>query len=360
LQTFLNQAGSGASANDPCVLPPVIWTDTGGWDALFEAVNAAGKYVALDMSKTPVGGDSVLPAAFSLDSGSTDNARAGKGRIVSFVLPAGIISIGGFTNFTAIKNVSGAGVESIGIAAFNGRSSLEAVNFPSAITIENFAFDGCASLKTVNFPSAVTIKSFAFRNCASLKAVDFPSVVTIKNNAFMNCASLEAVDFLSVVTIENEAFNDCVKLEAVNFPLAETICGDAFDDCTSLEAVDFPSVKTILGYAFYGCTGLGTVDLPNVETIGESAFQYSGNAGLAFTMGPNAPELANEIFNGSKTITVNIPAGADGYGDVQEYSGANSTACWANGFRGGGWGGSGFVDASKINQNITVILQTIQ
>jgi hypothetical protein len=112
--------------------------------------------------------------------------------------------------------------------------------------------------------------------------------------------------------------------------------------------------------AFYGCTSLETVNLPNVGIIKEKAFQVSGNATLAVALGQTAPSLERDIFysvNVSKTITVNIPAVNSGYGTTGTYSGANSTACWANGFRGGGWGGSGFVDASKINQNITVILQ---
>ncbi|MDR2602555.1 MAG: leucine-rich repeat domain-containing protein, partial [Spirochaetaceae bacterium] len=316
LQTFLNQAGSGASANDPCVLPPVIWTDTGGWNALFETINAAGKYVALDMSKTPVGEGCVLPAAFSYGCGSTDNARAGKGRVVSFVLPDGINSIGDFLNFNVIKNVTGVGVEAIGDSAFYGCVDLETINFPSVVTIDNHSFRDCASLKNANFPLAETIGHHAFRNCASLKNVDFPSAVMIGS----------------------ETFRDCAILEAVNFPLAEII--DAL--------------------AFYGCTSLETVNLPNVGIIKEKAFQVSGNATLAVALGQTAPSLERDIFysvNVSKTITVNIPAVNSGYGTTGTYSGANSTACWANGFRGGGWGGSGFVDASKINQNITVILQ---
>jgi hypothetical protein len=351
LKAALENSG-GAEADAPLELPlPVVWTDEGGWDALFEAINAAEKYVALDMSKTPVGGDSVLPADFSLDSGSTDNARAGKGRIVSFVLPAGIKQISynndsksAFQEFHAIKTASGAGLETIGFAAFLQCLSLASVNFPLAVTVGDGAFFECISLASVNFPLAETIKEYAFYKCTSLASVNFPSAVTIGSYAFCECSSLGSVDFPSAVTIEYTAFYGC----------------------TNLGTVEFPSAVTIEYAAFCGCTSLKAVNLPNVGTIGEWVFQYSGNEALAVTLGQTVPLLGAYIFAGcgERTVTVNIPAGADGYGDVQEYSGDNSAECWANGFRGAGWeakdgGGFGFVNASNINASITVILQEL-
>jgi hypothetical protein len=444
LQTFFEQAGdSGASAAEPCVLPPVIWEDDGGWNTLFGTINAAGKYVALDMSKTLVGAAYVLPDVFSYASGDTDNARAGKGCVVSFVLPDGINSINydveaissTLEDFIAIKTASGAGVETIGEYAFYGRSSLVAVDFPLARTIENSAFRECSSLVAVDFPLAETIEEYAFRECSSLEAVNFPlaetigllafygcsSLVTVNfplaetiwSFAFRECSSLVAVNFPLAKTIEEYAFRECSSLEAVNFPLAETIKKAAFWECASLETVSFPKIekiytsvfalcsaleeitdarfprlKEIGASAFGGCTSLRTVNLSNVETIGNSVFEscaaletvnlpvaqdmgekvFSGCVLLqTITLGQTAPALGARIFeacNSTQAVTVNIPAGAGDYGTSGTYSGANATACWANGFRGMGWNGSAFTSYAPgntdLNQNITVVLQTIQ
>jgi hypothetical protein len=113
--------------------------------------------------------------------------------------------------------------------------------------------------------------------------------------------------------------------------------------------------------------------LPNVGAIGNRAFQGAGNAAFVITLGQTAPLLSEAIFSRSGdlllTVTVNIPDGASSYGTVGEYSSSSNstTACWANGFRGAGWvainDGFGFIQNSAsayINQNITVVLQTIQ
>jgi hypothetical protein len=125
-------------------------------------------------------------------------------------------------------------------------------------------------------------------------------------------------------------------------------------------------VVIIENFAFYGCTSLETANLPNVESIGECVFQKSGNGALAVTLGQTVPLLGVCTFIncGERTVTVNIPAGAAGYGEPRTYEGDDSTECWANGFRGAGWeakegGGSGFDDGASINASITVILQEL-
>jgi hypothetical protein len=55
---------------------------------------------------------------------------------------------------------------------------------------------------------------------------------------------------------------------------------------------------------------------------------------------------------------VKVPSGAEGYGAIPAtYSGDDSTETWGNGYRGGGWTGSAFVNSSKINSKITLVIQ---
>ncbi|MDR2602389.1 MAG: leucine-rich repeat domain-containing protein [Spirochaetaceae bacterium] len=350
LKAALENSG-GADAAHPLKLT-MVWTDKGGWDALFETLAKAQKYVELNMNATPAGGLSALPADFSYTSGSSDDAKTGKGYVVSFVLPEGIKQISynddfnsAFEDFHAIKTAAGAGLKTIGFAAFLQCSSLGTVYFPSAVKIEAAAFVACASLRYVDFPSAVTIENGAFYECTNLVNVDFPLAETIGNGAFYGCTSLVNVYF---------------------FPSAKTIGNYAFYGCASLRTVYFPSAETIGDRAFGVCTKLKIVNLPKVRTIGEWIFQNSGNEDLDVTLGQTVPLLGARTFIdcGGRTITVNIPARVGGYGTSGTYySGPNATECWANGFRGAGWeakdgGGFGFVSGGSINTNITVNLQT--
>jgi hypothetical protein len=63
----------------------------------------------------------------------------------------------------------------------------------------------------------------------------------------------------------------------------------------------------------------------------------------------------------AKTVIVKVPSGAAGYAPTGTllpvtYTGADSTVCWGNGFRGNGWDGTGFTGGS-INSNITLRIE---
>jgi hypothetical protein len=80
------------------------------------------------------------------------------------------------------------------------------------------------------------------------------------------------------------------------------------------------------------------------------------------SLGSKAPKLGTDIFDAittAQTVTVKVPSGATGYGTVSAtYTGSDSTVTWGNGFRGGGWDGSGFqTHYGEINTNITLTIQ---
>jgi hypothetical protein len=69
--------------------------------------------------------------------------------------------------------------------------------------------------------------------------------------------------------------------------------------------------------------------------------------------------------NSAKTVTVNVPTGDNGYGEIPEtYSGTDTTVNWGNGFRGGGWLDDGYQDNygfyGSINSSITLKVEYLE
>jgi hypothetical protein len=190
-------------------------------------------------------------------------------------------------------------------------------------------------------------------------AVTVSSITSLGYGAFLGCTSLTMLDLPAAVTIGYSAFYDCTSLTTLNLPAAETISGMAFYG-SSLTALDLPAAVTIDGEAFDGCTKLTKVELPLAETIGGEAFD--GCTGLTtVSLGAAAPKLGYRMFRNvtkAMTVTVKVPSGATGYGDIPKtYSGDDTEVTWGNGFRGAGWDGSAFTDSGEINTNITLTIQ---
>ena len=123
-------------------------------------------------------------------------------------------------------------VTAIGVAAFQGNSTLTSVTIPEGVTeIAYYAFAGCTSLTNVTIPEGVTyIGDLAFDSCTSLTSVTIPEGVThIGNRAFWGCTSLTSVSLPASVTYTgNRAFIGCTSLKSVSLPASLTECGEAF------------------------------------------------------------------------------------------------------------------------------------
>ena len=156
-------------------------------------------------------------------------------------------------------------VTSIGKSAFEGCTSLTAVEIPNSVTsIGDCAFYHCSSLTAVEIPNNVTsIGARAFYNCSSLTAVVIPNGVTsIGYEAFCGCSSLTAVEIPnSVTSIGNAVFWGCSNLTSVEIPNSVTSIGDsAFFWCSNLTSVVIGNSVTSIGYqAFSGCSGLTSI-----------------------------------------------------------------------------------------------------
>ncbi|MBQ9238500.1 MAG: leucine-rich repeat protein [Treponema sp.] len=122
--------------------------------------------------------------------------------VKTFTIPAGVEHIAECafihcgTQLTAITIPNG--VKSIGLAAFQGCSSLTSVTLPQSVTsIEVRAFGGCSQLTEVVIPEGVTIiANEAFRGCSRLASVTLPQNVTsIGDGAFYNCKQLATITY---------------------------------------------------------------------------------------------------------------------------------------------------------------------
>jgi hypothetical protein len=353
----------------------------------------SGKYVALDLSACTMtegtGGE--------FDPNAANTNGTGKDKIVSLILPDAATKVTGRfnQNFTNLTSVSGEGVETIGSNAFNNCDTLTEVDFPVAKTIENYAFAYCDNLTSVSFPEAEILKYAAFADCYFLVSVDFPKVTTIEgyaffksyelnftsanfpmattigSSAFYQCTSLTTADFLGEATDEqeasigNSAFYGCTSLNTANFTAATRIEAKAFEGCTSLATASFPAVTYINYNVFDGCESLSSVDLRSAESFSHNVFRNTGDTALTVTLGSPAPVLGDAMFSGvseEKIVTVRVPGGATGYGDIPKTYPNNDTHFenhnWGDGFRGAGLSQSGyFVSFSNCNDSIALHIE---
>jgi hypothetical protein len=253
---------------DPIPLPVRIFLNDAagnGWRDLLRTIKDGGKYVELDLSACTM-------ADTEFDPGGDDT---GESCITALVLPdaaesvkAGTTGTTGtgtlFRNFKALNSIQGGNIITVGAFAFGS----------------NISSQKNTVLTTAEFPRAETIGRYAFAYCTALTTL-----------------SLE-----SVITLEYMAFRGCAVLQELNLPHAETIGSEAFRNCTALEEL----------YA------------PKAVSLGVSLFEGTGGAtALTLTLGSPAPSLGYNSFGDpvaivsetvyNKTVTIRIPAGAQGY-----------------------------------------------
>lgn len=239
---------------------------------------------------------------------------------------------------------------SIGLAAFQGKTTLENVIIGNNVTtIGVGAFKSCTSLTDVTIGNSVTtIEMESFSQCTSLTNITVPdSVISIGVSAFSNCTGLTNVTIGSGVTsIANLAFLNCTGLTSVTIPNSITSIGDgAFGNCSSLTSVTLNSnaiasktytnssglrnifggsqvseyiigntVTAIGSYAFAGCTGLTSVVIgDSVFIIDNYAFAGTGLTSI-MSMATTAPTITNNTFQSINTGgTLTVPSDSTGY-----------------------------------------------
>jgi hypothetical protein len=190
LQTWLGTQ----TANDTDHPYDLAYTGSETPVQIYDALNTADKFVALDLSAASV-------------TGFATGTEAGRAKIVSLLLPDSLTATPEssgtsatyaiFKGFTNLKTVQAANVETIGQTNFRGLTSLTTVILPKATEIKQYAFYGCTTLTTVEVPKVQTIGASAFGNSAAFTTgfttISLPEVTNIGNMAFAANASLTTV-----------------------------------------------------------------------------------------------------------------------------------------------------------------------
>jgi hypothetical protein len=263
LTRYLQRQSSGTSTNNPIELEIAIalgttTVDTGGWGDLLHVIQAAGKYVSLDLSA------STANASFQTGTFST-----GKSFIVHITYPYSATTAWADTAFTNLKSVRGYA----GIGTFTNITSLTEISFPNATSTMSNSFQGCTGLIEVSLPNVTIINANSFDGCTNLERISIPRATTLHQQAFRNCTSLERVYLPNVTSTQSTGtFENCTSLTYVNLPRVNNITNNTFLGCTNLKEVFVAAATMITDGAFSGCTSLERVYIPLVRSIGQNAF----------------------------------------------------------------------------------------
>ena len=329
------------TADDPIPLK-IEMNLNNDWSDLLNYIAEAGMYVALDLSGS-AGMETFDPGTIS----------AGKNLIVSLDLPdsstaisAGVLVISAegkvsfgnpaFDGFTALREIRGANIKTIGDFAFinsidldSGQNTLgildnlEIVDFPELTSIGMFAFAGGIGLSSVNIPSVTTIGDYAFA-MSGITSINIPNgVTTIGAYTFAATMLTSVIIPDSVTTISPFAFFYSAELKNVTIGNGVTVIGDsAFAGCIELTSITIPdSVQTIGEYAFSNCVGLTSINIPDsVQTIGEYAF-YNCVGLTSVTIGNGVTSIGDYAFARCSALTsINIPDSVQTIADHAFYS----------------------------------------
>lgn len=206
--------------------------------------------------------------------------------VTTLVLPDSVTAIDkeAFRNCSALESVTfGAGLNSIGVSAFEGCGKLTSAELPDSVTsIGGGAFKNCVSLESFTYPASLTnagsgISTGIFSGCSALVSVEIPEGITaLPANLFRSAAALKYVTLPSTLQkIGSQAFENSGIL-SIDLPDTVTIIDSyAFQNCIALGSVNFGSGLTTIGTcAFDGCSALTSIILPNsVTSVGTGAFR---------------------------------------------------------------------------------------
>ena len=240
-----------------------------------------------------------------------------------------------------------ASVETIGVAAFKGCSSLATVTFEKGSQLKTIgggyyslssrsfyygAFADCP-ITSIEIPASVeTIEVATFKGCSSLATVTFEKGSQLKTisggysgssyyGAFSNCSALTSIEIpASVETIEAAAFKGCSSLATVTFEKGSQLKTIGGGHSSS----GYPDYNSYYYGAFCRLRNLMTVDMSactQVETIGEYAF-YGDSELRLFKIGTETPPTCeSHAFEGINPYSVlKVPSGcADAYKAATEW-----------------------------------------
>ena len=191
--------------------------------------------------------------------------------------------------------------------AFNGRSSLTAIEIPQNVEeIGKSAFSFCPNL------SSITVeKSNSFYDSRN----NCNAIIETKSNILITGCKTTIIPE-DIVKIGNCAFEGCDLLISITIPKGIMEIGKrAFEKCINLvDIIMSKGVTSIGSSAFWGCKRLLSISLPDsISTLGDDVFHYCKN--LSFIVFSNGlTKIGKDIFEECDFLTtIQIPTGTKAY-----------------------------------------------
>lgn len=284
---------------DTITIPSTLTTTGITKDGTVEKGPFAGTMIATvhgaDDSDGIENGATILPETKKIP----DNLFLGCNSIIDVQIPSTVTDIGqkAFKDAVNVETVtfhvnteSGtpAGIQTIGISAFDGCNSLKEITLPETVTdVMQGAFANEKSLTRADMSKAKSLKKWdkeTFKNDTALQEIALPavsSITAIPDGAFAGCTSLTGENLeipKNIVTITANAFKES-GLRKLYIPNQITAIGaSAFESCKDLENVHISNNITIINQnTFKNCEKLLKVEIPvKVAEIGTNAFYGSG------------------------------------------------------------------------------------
>ncbi len=182
-----NATITGYTGTDTNVIIPDTITN-GGTDYTVTAISNEAFY-----QNTVITSLSIPGSVQTIEDGEAYFDLAFGGDIYPVTYDSGAFA--GCNNLSRVSFESPSRLESIGMVAFLGCSSLTEINLPDNVEIiGGAAFYGCTAIDDLNLPgSAESIGQYAFYGCTGLSEVSLPgSVSTLEKKAFQNCGLSKA------------------------------------------------------------------------------------------------------------------------------------------------------------------------
>lgn len=224
-------------------------------------------------------------------------------KCLAFILAVSLVILSAFTvNASVFKDELGFTYEAdtsgnLAVSGYDGTDMDVPPSYSSyPITkIKNMAFADNTVLESLSFENARNLESigiYAFAGCTSLGSVNIPwSISNVSTAAFKGCTSMTAVGFYSKGgKVSNECFSGCSALKDV-------VLGE--------------DVTAIGNYAFAGCASLKYIELSkNINSISETSFAntivtfgvYYGSCAYDYARSNSVPYI---LLDGVKLGDVN-------------------------------------------------------
>lgn len=205
-------------------------------------------------------------------------------------------------------------------SAFNEETSFSSFDeFQYFTGLSNLSIKGMFkgwSITSIILPNSITEMSgeYIFTDCKNLSSVVLSEgLKTIGYNAFQGCTQLSSVRIPeSVTTIKSTAFSGS-GLTSITIPnTISSIEDNVFNSCTNLSTISLPENLLSIGFrSFYHCESLRSIIIGEAITfVGQESFLGCNSLESIFVRSSNPPIGQSDMFKGTHSCPIYIPAGS--------------------------------------------------